>query len=67
MLSEQDKKDMLADAHSPERREAFRRMKAVGAGRPVSFSEYATFVQAMNTLFPPKPPAAPSQSARYLL
>lgn len=47
MLSEQDKKDMLADAHSASRRESFRAMRAIQEARRPSFEQYCQFCESM--------------------
>jgi hypothetical protein len=52
MLSEQDKKDMLADAASIERRDAFRKARKIQEDRPVSGSAYFDFLDAMSKMFP---------------
>jgi hypothetical protein len=60
MLSEQDKKDMLADALSIERRDAFRKGRMLQESRPVSGSAYFDFLDAMRKMFPHKVPARKS-------
>ena len=54
MLSEQDKKDMLADAASIARRDAFRKGRLIQGSRPVSGSAYLDFLAAMKKMFPEK-------------
>jgi hypothetical protein len=43
MLSDQDKRDMLADAADRSRRESFRKIKLIQESRAVSFEEYCRF------------------------
>jgi hypothetical protein len=52
MLSEEDKKDMLADAQSASRRESFRKLRALQSARRPSLTAYCAFCEGMAKLFP---------------
>ncbi|MBF0594258.1 MAG: hypothetical protein HQL22_04755 [Candidatus Omnitrophica bacterium] len=58
MLSEQDKQEMLADAHSPERRESFRKLRVFQDARRPSLAEYCAFCESLAALFPPRKAAS---------
>ena len=56
MLSDQDKKDILADARDPRRRQAFADSRRRGLG-PMNWVEYFVFLKAAQNFFslPSKP------------
>lgn len=56
MLSDQDKRDMLADAHDPKRKEAFAESRRRVLAR-VSWAEYFSYLKNVQKFFalPSKP------------
>lgn len=50
MLSDQDKKDMLADAHDPARRQAFADSRRRSL-EPMSWAEYFNFLKTTQKFF----------------
>jgi hypothetical protein len=56
MLRPQDKKDMLADAHDPQRKRAFAESRR-NSLRPLSWTEYFIFLKSVQNFFsvPAKP------------
>ena len=59
MLSAQDKKDMLEDAASTERRESFRRLRQIQESRRMTLDEYCQFCESTARLFPSQRPFKP--------
>ena len=52
MLSEQDKQEMLADAHDLKRRASFRKGRELQAKRQMTLLEYCSFCDDMAKLSP---------------
>jgi len=67
MLSEQDKQDMLADAHSIARRNDFRRIRVLQESRRPTLFEYCQFCESLEVLFPQQRTAAPKISGNKFL
>ena len=51
MLSEQDKKEMIEDAHDPQRKEAFAKARKQSL-EPMSWADYFSFLKNVQNLFP---------------
>lgn len=67
MLSEKHKKEMLADARSKERAEAFRRGREQDSRR-VSLDEYMMFLESVQKVFGPFPVSGkPTETGRNRL
>lgn len=52
MLSREEKREMLEDAHSEERRQSFR-MGRPGGGDRISFDDYMSFLESVQKIFAP--------------
>ena len=67
MLSEQEKKEMLADAKDMKRREAFRQAKSVQENRALSLKEYCAFIEQVRKAFPTSHRADGNSGAKKFL
>ena len=52
MLSEDEKKEMLEDAHSKSRRKAFAEARGRIFNHPMTWAEYFRFLRSVQNLFP---------------
>jgi hypothetical protein len=52
MLSDDEKKEMLADAQSESRRKAFAQARSQVINKPISWAEYISFLKSVQNLFP---------------
>ncbi|NTV28575.1 MAG: hypothetical protein HGA80_00645 [Candidatus Omnitrophica bacterium] len=68
MLSDEEKREMLNDAACAQRRESFRRLRALQDKRKLSLEEYCAFCEEAAGLFPGQPKSnTPAPGKKYLL
>jgi len=53
VISQEEKREMLEDAKSSKRKEAFFRARTVGSPKPLSIDEYIQFLTSAQRIFSP--------------